>query len=80
MTVTTRGVRVSWNPRSTPVTAIVASIAGTPKPVMRRYRPACSATTPLAPNHPATVVGMTTSMIATRIPMMRDSQSPSTPV
>ena len=78
-TAATRGVRVSWSPRSTPVVASMTSSGVVPRKAIRRYVVAWPATSPPAPNAPTSqgVAAMPTTVVIA--PMRTASQTPSMP-
>ena len=78
-TETASGVRVSWNPRRTPVTAIVTSIPGMPKAATLRYAVACVSTSPDAPSSRQTGSTSAQAPAADAAPSSSDSHSPSMP-
>ena len=73
------GVRVSSNPRRTPVTARVTSIGGRPNAAICRYVTACACAAGLAPNNPESGPAAPRMTSAATAPMTTDSHSPSRP-
>ena len=78
-TATTRGVRVSCNPRSTPVAASITSSGVNPRQASRRYVDANAATDGPTPNAPTSgPVSATPRTVPTR-PDPHGQQTPSMP-
>ena len=78
-TATASGVRVSWSPRSTPVPASTASMAGAPSKLIRRYVIAPAVTAGDAPNACTMRGASGIPAASTAAPIPAASHSPSIP-